>query len=50
MRSSFAALAGADAEALLATAGIAPTTRAEQVSVAQFCNLAEVWQRGTGGA
>jgi len=33
---------GADPLALLATAGIEPTLRAEQLSIAQFCALAEV--------
>jgi 16S rRNA (adenine1518-N6/adenine1519-N6)-dimethyltransferase len=44
MRSSFAALAGANAIALLEAAGIDPTTRAEQVPVPQFCTLARAWR------
>lgn len=44
MRSSFAALAGARAETLLESAGIAPTERAERVDVAQFCRLATLWR------
>ncbi len=44
MRSSFGSLAGADGEALLSAAGIEPTTRAEQVSVAAFCKLAALWR------
>lgn len=44
MRSSFAALAGARAIALLEAAGIDPTTRAEQVPVTQFCTLARAWR------
>lgn len=47
MRSSFGSLAGADAEALLTEAGIEPTTRAEQVSVAAFCKLATLWRANT---
>ena len=44
MRSSLAALAGANAIALLEKAEIAPTERAEQVSVVQFCTLARLWR------
>ena len=44
MRSSFAALAGPKAISLLEAAAIDPTTRAEQVPVAQFCTLARVWR------
>ncbi len=44
MRSSFAALAGVHAIPLLESAGIDPTTRAEQAPVAQFCALARAWR------
>lgn len=44
LRSSFGSLAGERAESLLETAGIAPTERAEQVGVAQFCALARAWR------
>lgn len=44
MRSSLSSLAGAGTTTLLETAGIAPTERAEQVSVAQFCALARAWR------
>lgn len=44
LRSSFASLAGAQAEALLEAAGIPATERAEQVDVAAFCRLASVWR------
>ena len=44
MRSSFGSLAGANAESLLSAAGIEPTTRAEQVGVAAFCELATLWR------
>ncbi len=44
MRSSFAALAGPNAIALLEAAGIDPTIRAEQVPVAHFCTLARAWR------
>lgn len=44
MRSSFGSLAGANAEELLCAAGIEPTTRAEQVGVAAFCELATLWR------
>ena len=39
LRASLRSLGG-DAEALLATAGIAPTRRAEELTVAEFCALA----------
>jgi 16S rRNA (adenine1518-N6/adenine1519-N6)-dimethyltransferase len=42
LRSSLAALG--DVEALLAAAAIPATERAEQVSVAQFCALAQAWR------
>ena len=44
LRSSFASLAGVQAETLLQAAGIPATERAEQVDVASFCRLASVWR------
>lgn len=49
MRSSFGSLAGANAESLLSAAGIEPTTRAEQVGVAAFCELATLWRANASG-
>lgn len=43
LRSSLATLAGAETEALLAEAGIAPTARAEEVRVEKFCALAAAY-------
>lgn len=48
LRSSFAALAGERAVELLEAAGIDPAQRAEQVSVAQFCDLARAWRTAIG--
>jgi len=41
---------GGDAAALLAAAGIAPTRRAEELSIEEFCALARAFQRMNGGA
>lgn len=46
LRSSLFSLAGERTEALLGAVGIAPTARAEEVSVEKFCALAAAW-RGT---
>jgi 16S rRNA (adenine1518-N6/adenine1519-N6)-dimethyltransferase len=43
LRSSFRTL-GVPVEPLLAAAGIAPTARAEELSVAEFCALARALQ------
>jgi 16S rRNA (adenine1518-N6/adenine1519-N6)-dimethyltransferase len=45
LRRSLAALGG-DPEALLASAGIDPTARAETLSIAQFAALARAWRGG----
>jgi 16S rRNA (adenine1518-N6/adenine1519-N6)-dimethyltransferase len=36
----------ADPEPLLARAGITPTARAEELTVAQFCRLAQLYEAG----
>ncbi|MDX2233750.1 MAG: 16S rRNA (adenine(1518)-N(6)/adenine(1519)-N(6))-dimethyltransferase RsmA [Hyphomonadaceae bacterium] len=48
LRSSFASLAGAAAESILDAAAIAPTQRAEQVTVQEFCALARAWRAAQG--
>jgi len=48
VRASLARL-GTDVEALLAEAGIAPTARAEQLSVADFARLAQIYETRRGG-
>jgi hypothetical protein len=47
LRSSFGALAGADAERLLIESGIAPTARAEEIPVSAFRALAGAWRVAT---
>ncbi len=46
LRSSLATL-GLPAESLLAPAGVPPTARAEDLSIAQFCALAQALERAT---
>ncbi len=48
VRASLARLGG-DVEALLAAAGVAPTARAEQLSVADFARLAQIHEARRGG-
>lgn len=48
LRSSLAALAGVQTEALLERAAIAPTARAEEISVERFCALATAWRETSG--